>query len=108
MIRTRVARQPWFLATALIAVVFNASAQSAGSQQTQLKPQAPKTQAAKVPDWQTAAGGKMEFDVVSIHPIEPDKFMPPNFDTTAGKNWGPNGGLFKADFPVVIYIVFAY
>lgn len=51
---------------------------------------------------------KLQFDVVSIRPIKPDDFMPPNFDMTAGKNWWPNGGLFKADFPVVIYIAFAY
>jgi uncharacterized protein (TIGR03435 family) len=52
----------------------------------------------------------MEFDVVSIHPTKPGEFTPPNFDMTAGDKaaWWPDGGLFHADFPVSIYIVFAY
>jgi hypothetical protein len=41
---------------------------------------------AKPPDWQTAAGGKREFDVVSIHPTKPGEFTPPNFDMTAGES----------------------
>jgi uncharacterized protein (TIGR03435 family) len=98
-----------FFATALIATALNACAQSAGAQQTQsATPGTPVTRAAKDPDWQTSAGGKMEFDVVSIRPIKPDEFMPPTFDMTAGKNWSPNVGIFKADFPVLIYIAFAY
>lgn len=69
---------------------------------------AQKVQPPTVPGWQATAGGKMQFDAVSIRPIKPDEFMPPNFDMTAGKNWSPNAGLFRADFPVLIYIAFAY
>src|SRR5450631_2846939 len=68
---------------------------------------AAQTQPIETPRGQTAAGGKMEFDAVSIHPIKPGEFTPPNFDLTAGKNWWQNG-LYKADFPVLIYIAFAY
>jgi uncharacterized protein (TIGR03435 family) len=67
-------------------------------------------QVSAVPAWQTAAGGKREFDVVSIHPSKPGEFTPPNFDMTAGAKavWWPAGGLFDADFPVYLYIAFAY
>jgi len=73
-------------------------------------PQASPTQSPAMPQWQIAAGGKMEFDVVSIHASKPGEFTPPNFDMTAGDKaaWWPNGGLFNADFPVLIYIAFAY
>lgn len=32
------------------------------------------------PEWQTAAGGKMEFDIASIRPAEPGSFFPPNIN----------------------------
>jgi hypothetical protein len=37
------------------------------------------SQTQKLPNWQAAAGGKMEFEVASIRIGEPDKFTPPNF-----------------------------
>lgn len=77
----------------------------AGSQSRETPPQT--TQKPPVPLGQTPEAGKMEFEVVSIHPTKPGEFTPPNFDLTAGKNWWPNS-LFRADFPVLIYIAFAY
>jgi len=62
-----------------------------------------------VPDWETKAGGKMSFEVASIHPSEPGKFTPPNFalDASDGYDRAP-GGLFKAGFSLQTYIEFAY
>jgi len=64
-----------------------------------------------VSDWQTAAGGKMEFESISIRPGTPGSFTPPNFALDAGDTFGsstdPNGR-FSADFPLPEYIIFAY
>jgi uncharacterized protein (TIGR03435 family) len=62
-------------------------------------------------DWQTAAGGKMEFESASIRPGTPGSFTPPNFALDAGDTFGssadPNGR-FSADFTLPDYIMFAY
>jgi bla regulator protein BlaR1 len=63
-----------------------------------------------VPEWQTRAGGKMSFEVASIHLSKPGAFTPPNFalddlDNFDGEN--PHGR-FYADFPLEVYITFAY
>jgi bla regulator protein blaR1 len=70
--------------------------------------QAPISQTQKVPQWQTAAGGKMSFDVASIRPSKPGTFTPPNFPLSNDESYGPTAGLFEADFPLMVYIEFAY
>jgi hypothetical protein len=60
-------------------------------------------QAAKVPDWQTAAGGKMSFEVASIRLSKPGTFTPPNFALNAEDGFVPTGGIFSADFPLEVY-----
>jgi hypothetical protein len=65
-------------------------------------------QAAKVPDWQAAAGGTMSFDVASIRPTKEGEFTPPNFPLSSDDAYGAMGGNFSADFPVEVYIEFAY
>jgi uncharacterized protein (TIGR03435 family) len=62
----------------------------------------------KTPDWQKAAGGKMEFEVASIRQNN-GKFVPPNFAMNPpDDSYAPTGGLFIADYPVEVYIEFAY
>lgn len=68
----------------------------------------PAQAATNQPDWENAGGGKMEFEVASIHLGEPGKFTPPNFALDTGNGWIPPGGRFHADFPLVVYITFAY
>jgi uncharacterized protein (TIGR03435 family) len=68
-----------------------------------------QTTADTVPEWQKAAGGKLSFEVASIKLAE-GKFTPPNFalnafDSFNGEN--PHGRLV-AQFPLEIYIEFAY
>jgi bla regulator protein blaR1 len=70
--------------------------------------QAPISQTQKVPEWQTAAGGKMEFEVASIRIGDPGKFTPPNFALNIDDTSIPPGGRFSADFPLEVYIEFAY
>lgn len=60
------------------------------------------------PDWQTKAGGKMEFEVASVRVGKPDTFTPPSFPLSADDSFRPTGGLFKAEFHLVTYITFAY
>jgi len=60
------------------------------------------------PAWQTAAGGHMEFEVASIHLGDPGKFSPPTFALNIDDTAVPPGGFFKADFPLLVYIEFAY
>ncbi len=65
-------------------------------------------QAVKVPDWQTAAGGTMSFEVASIRPTKEGEFTPPNFPLSSDDSYHPVGGNFSADFPLWVYIEFAY
>jgi bla regulator protein blaR1 len=66
------------------------------------------TPLATMPAWQKAAGGKMAFEVASIHQTKPGEFTPPNMGLDNGDGYRPTGGLFKADFPLFVYITFAY
>jgi bla regulator protein blaR1 len=59
-------------------------------------------------DWEKAAGAKMEFEVASIHLGEPGEFTPPNIALDTGNGRIPPGGQFHADFPLAVYITFAY
>jgi bla regulator protein blaR1 len=70
--------------------------------------QAPVNQTQKVPQWQTAAGGKMSFEVASIRPSKPGTFTPPSFPLSPDDSYTPTAGLFRADFPLMVYIEFAY
>jgi uncharacterized protein (TIGR03435 family) len=64
-------------------------------------------QAPAVPPWQTAAGGKMSFDVAAVKPSK-GAFTPPSFPLDSGDAYVPTGGRFTADFPLSVYISFAY
>jgi hypothetical protein len=63
--------------------------------------------AQRVPDRQTAAGGKLSFEVASIK-LDNGPFRPPNFPLDPGDAYRPVGGRFSADFPLLTYITFAY
>ncbi len=69
---------------------------------------APTAQSQSVPEWQTAAGGKMAFEVASIKPSKPGTFVPPNFPLDAGDAYSRTGGRFSGDFQLATYIKFAY
>jgi uncharacterized protein (TIGR03435 family) len=62
----------------------------------------------QVPDWQTAAGGKMAFDVATVRVSPPGMFSPPSFPLSVDDSFRPTGGEFSADFPLGVYINFAY
>src|ERR1700680_416670 len=66
----------------------------------------------QIPDWQTAAGGKMAFDAASVTrntTTQPPYEVSSNFPLGPGDVYFPNGGRFSAtNFPLVVYIKFAY
>jgi uncharacterized protein (TIGR03435 family) len=64
--------------------------------------------AAGMPAWQKAAGGTMEFDVASVRQDTSGVFKPPSFALSADDGSPPPEGLFRADFPLMVYIEFAY
>lgn len=68
----------------------------------------PGARAQDAPAWQTAAGGTMSFEVASVKPSGDAKFVPPAFPLDAGDAYKQNGGRFSADFPLSVYISFAY
>lgn len=60
-----------------------------------------------VPDWQTKAGGKMEFEVASLHE-DKGPFTPPSFALSPDDAFLSNTDELTADFPLSVYIEFAY
>jgi uncharacterized protein (TIGR03435 family) len=65
-------------------------------------------QTQKVPQWQTAAGGKMSFEVASVRQDPSGKFMTPPYSIDSDDDYSSTGGLFTADAPLTTYISFAY
>src|SRR6266849_9469917 len=62
-------------------------------------------------DWQTAAGGRMAFDVASVkkNTTAPSRARSSDFPLGPGEVYVPNGGRFRAmNYPLVAYIEFAY
>ena len=54
-------------------------------------------QAPNEPDWEKAAGGKMEFEVASVR-LNPGPFEPSNFRLSPDDAYASTGGLLNADF----------
>jgi bla regulator protein BlaR1 len=61
-----------------------------------------------VPAWQKSAGGKMEFEVASIHPAAPGASMRQNFDMSVEDVTIPAGGRISATGALGMFIQFAY
>ena len=97
---------------AVCMVISSASATSVGdSVQVQMQTlggPVQSNQSARVPEWQTGAGGKMAFEVASIRPSAPGTFTPPNFPLSNDDSYEAVHGVFSADFPLWVYIQFAY
>jgi bla regulator protein blaR1 len=58
-------------------------------------------------EWQAQAGGQRKFDVASVKPST-GAVGPPSFPLNAGEAYNRTGGYFRADFPLLLYIEFAY
>jgi uncharacterized protein (TIGR03435 family) len=62
----------------------------------------------KMPDWQKAAGGKMEFEVAAIKPAEPGKRIEANIALNIDNEQIPPGGRLVVQGPLSDLIGFAY
>lgn len=63
-----------------------------------------------IPAWQSAAGGKMSFEVASVRQSKPGTVTPANFGMDISDSFegaDPNGR-FTADYTLATYIQFAY
>jgi uncharacterized protein (TIGR03435 family) len=70
--------------------------------------QSPSTQL-PVPAWQTAAGGKLSFEVASVRQNKTNDKPSMNVDPTTFESFSPTGGLYSArNIVLVQYIAFAY
>ena len=59
--------------------------------------------------WETVAGGKMKFDVVSVKRNISNELPHSNVPLGPGETYSPNGGLFSASHQnLLTYIMFAY
>lgn len=55
-----------------------------------------------------STGGHLEFEVAAIHLGKPEEFKPPLFPLSPDNSYRETGGRFFADFPLNVYIEFAY
>jgi bla regulator protein BlaR1 len=62
----------------------------------------------EMPDWQKAAGGKLEFEVASIKPIEPGKRIESNVALNTDNELVPPGGRMVVQGTLSDLIEFAY
>lgn len=99
---------PWAQSTA----PQSASGQPTPAQATVVSPTDSQSAQSKIPDWQIAAGGKMEFDVASV---KQDTATPSaqtihsNIPLGPQDLFSPTGGLLSStNFPLMQYMVFAY
>lgn len=77
-------------------------AQSAGAQAPPTQPPAP------MPEWQRTAGGKMEFEVAAVRQSKPEVPFEANITLDALDGTAPTSDSFKANAPLIVYIIFAY
>jgi uncharacterized protein (TIGR03435 family) len=80
-----------------------------GNVPSQDRAAAPQAPMAGMPHGQTAAGGKMSFDVASVRQNKTINKASMNVDPTSGNEMVPTGGLYSArNIVLAQYIAFAY
>lgn len=69
-----------------------------------------RDQSQQTPDQKNAANRKLQFEVASIRPGKPGTFMRPSFALDESDAYLPADphGIFTAEFPLPVYITFAY
>lgn len=79
-----------------------------GAQSTSNPAQSDQAAGTLPSSWQSVAGGHLEFEVASVRPSEPGSSRGANMSMNIDDYLKPTGGLFTANYPPYIYIVFAY
>jgi bla regulator protein blaR1 len=105
---TRVLHRSAFAARKSFAAPFALAAMIALASQARTQPPPQPQPVSQPPAWQTAAGEHMEFEVASIHRSEAGTFLRPNIVLNNEDTPVPSGGEFVANFPLQIFIEFAY
>lgn len=103
MQRASPANRTWMAVTVMMLGLFTRplAPQSATAQSS-------PTPSPALPQWQIAAGGTMKFSLVSIRKDTSGTFKQPSFALSADDGMPPTDGNFHADFPLIVYIQFAY
>jgi uncharacterized protein (TIGR03435 family) len=102
-------RTLWLLTAGVMAIVVPTGLCQENSAFVSLAVQPPIAQTPTVPQWQTAAGGKKEFDVASVRQNKFNDKAESNVPLSAGKTYLPSGGVFSAiNQSLFTYILFAY
>jgi hypothetical protein len=65
-------------------------------------------QAAPMPEWENAAGGKLEFDVASVRPTQAQSSQSSNVDLDGSDYFRYTSGPIRASGSLINYIAFAY
>lgn len=103
---SRVALLGLICSAAIVAMAISSESPDARAQST--PPPAPKT-LLPIPAWQKVAGGKMEFEVASIHPTAPGASSQwKGLDMSVEDEPPPPGGRISAMGALGMYIQFAY
>jgi uncharacterized protein (TIGR03435 family) len=99
----------WSSARELICVIayFQLCVLSASARAQTAAVPAPRT-SQPVTVTQTEDSGRLSFEVASIRPGDPGKFIPPTIDMSNEDTPITPGGAFIADFPLPVYVEFAY
>jgi len=86
-----------------------AAGQNIAPQQTRPAAEMTAAQKTPVPAWQTAAGGKLSFDVASVKQNKTKDKASMNVDPTPGDYFTPTGGLYVArNVGLAEFVMFAY
>jgi uncharacterized protein (TIGR03435 family) len=102
-------RMPWLFAAIVTSVVVPTAFGQKKTASIFQASQVPTPQRPVAPQWQTAAGGKMAFDVASVRQNKSNDKAKSNVSLTAGRTYFPNGGVFSAtNQSLFTYILFAY
>jgi uncharacterized protein (TIGR03435 family) len=87
---------------------------ASSSSETEISPMAanvsPRFEVAAIKPSEPDTPAKVSFEVASVRQSKPGTFTPPNFALDSGDSYTPAdpGGRFTADFPLSVYINFAY
>lgn len=92
----------WLAVGILLAAPLLAQAQTVTGQASATLPPATRR------EWEIAAGGIMRFETASVRKDTSGNFKKPSFALSADDGLPPVDGNFHADFPLIIYIQFAY
>lgn len=105
----QIQRNGWFIARFAGAVLAMLLVACAGDVPIKAQSNAGVAHVVAMPDWQVAAGRRMDFDVATVRPGRPDGSPGVNFTLGPGEAYANTGGrLIASNISLLDYIRFAY